>query len=163
MLMETRFFTTALVMLALLISGCQTMSPYSRSGLVAPEDRLSISQAGQSAVWNGKDLTVEYRYSRDHSQMDITGRVDFSEHMTNSYSTLHEFRLSAVFADESGKVLGSQGLVTDRGYFYPIPFHTKLTVPTGAASMAFSYQGTAIEGGNSEGGGSSYFWYYPVR
>ncbi|MHC1726909.1 MAG: hypothetical protein AB9866_13035 [Syntrophobacteraceae bacterium] len=162
--MRTSIFTALMAAaLALFVSGCQTMDPYSRSGVVAPEDRVGISQPRQSAVWNGKDLTVEYKYSRDQSQLDISGRVDFADHMTSSFMTLHDFRLSAVFVDESGKVLGTHGLVTDRGYFHPIPFNARLTVPGGTVSLTFSYQGTAIEGGNDNGGGGNYFWYYPVH
>jgi hypothetical protein len=150
--------------LAFLIAGCQTGPLYSGTGYVAPEDTVSVAQGRGGGTWKGRDLSVAYKYSRDRGGMDISGTIDFADHMTYNFTNLHDFRLSVYFLDESGKVLLTNGLTTQRGGLDPIPFHSKLMLPAGAVSMAFSYQGTALEGGGGgEGGGVSYFWQYPVH
>jgi hypothetical protein len=146
-----------------LSSGCQTTSSYSKTAVIAQEDRVPVPQGKETGTWNGKDLSVDYRYSREAGQIDLSGTVNFADHMTLGYVLLHDFRLGVIFTDEKGSVLEMKGLATDRGSFKPIPFHVSLSVPISASTMSFSYQGTAIEGGNDSGGGGvSRFWQNPV-
>lgn len=132
-------------------------------GFVAPEDRLSISQPGDSGQWKGQDLTVQYKYSKKSDQVALTGNVNFANYLLMGYVMLQDFRLSVIFVDENGQKLQSQGLTTGRGSFDPIPFQASLTVPHGAVAMAFSYQGEAIDSGHDGVGGPTSFWYDPVH
>lgn len=129
------------------------------AGFVPSADRLSISQPRYSGQWKGPDLKVDYRYSRDQGQIDLSGNVIFAHSMAMGYTLLHDFRLGAIFLDENGKALQSNGLVTERGSFDSIPFHAKLKLLSSSVSMAFSYQGEA-GGGDS---GPTSFWFYPIR
>ncbi len=96
--------------------------------------------------------------------MNLNGRINFADYMTLGYSLLQDFRLSAIFLDENGRVIETKGITTQRGYFDPIPFHTVLRLPSRAVFMAFSYQGKAIEsGGEDGGGGATSFWFSPAR
>jgi hypothetical protein len=94
--------------------------------------------------------------------MDMTGVIRFDDHITYNFIELHRFHLSALLLDEKGKVLEDQGVTTDRGDFQPIPFHVRLAAPASVASLAFSYEGTAITQGE-EGGDATRFWQYPIH
>ena len=146
----------------LCIASSQITADSASKGLVAPEKRLSIAQSRYSGQWKGPDLTVTYRYSRDQGQMDLTGSVSFADSLRLGYSLLRDFRLSLIFLDENGRVLGSNVLVTNRGSFDAIPFHVTLRQPSSAVSMTFRYQGEAIESGRSGTGGVTSFWYGPI-
>ena len=139
------------------------VSPDAGAGSVSPADRLSITGASYSGQWKGNDLTVEYSYSRDQGQIDLSGNIRFADFMVLGYSNLMYFRLGAVFTDENGRVIKEIGLVTNRDAFEPIPFHRKISVPPNAVSMAFSYDGKAVESGNDGGSGLTAFWHYPIR
>ena len=54
-------------------------------------------------------------------------------------------------------------LATNRDSFDPIPFTRRINLPAKAVSIAFSYQGKAIEGADEGGGGITSFWFYPIR
>ncbi|MGA2226489.1 MAG: hypothetical protein ABSH41_18795 [Syntrophobacteraceae bacterium] len=156
MKMPSRFLLS-LITLVLCIAGLQISADTAGAGFVPPADRLSIAQPSYSGLWKGPDLSVEYRYSRDQSQIDLSGKVRFA-YFWIGYTLLQYFRLSAVFLDENGRVLESDGLVTNRDSFESIPFHSKLKLPSNAVFMAWSYGGLAGGGGN----GPTSFWFYPI-
>jgi hypothetical protein len=150
--------------LVFLVTGCQTVNSYSGTGIVAPEKRVAIPEGSDAGKWQGNDLWVEYKYSRSQGTMDLSGTVHFADSMIYNADQVHDFQLSVILVDEKGNVLDSHGLATGRGDLDPIPFRIKLTFPASAVSMAFSYRGTALSSGDSEGGGgTSHFWEYPVH
>ena len=146
-----------------MVAGCQTASLYSQPGTVAENDLVSIAGDTGARTWNGRNIAVDYTYSRKAGQMDLSGTVRFAGNLTNGYNVLHDFHLSAIFTDENGRVLETKGLTTDRGDFSPVPFHVTLVVPASAVAMSFSYQGTAAGGGGSDGDGTFGFWQIPVH
>ena len=156
MKMPSRIFLS-LIASALCIAGLQ-INANASSGFVAPADRLSIAEPRYSGQWKAPDLTVEYKYSRDQGQINLSGKVRFA-YFWMGYTQSQDFRLSAIFLDENGKVLAWDGLVTNRGSFDSIPFHATLKLPSNAVSMAWSYQGVGVGGGN----GPTSFWSYPVH
>ncbi len=139
------------------IAGVQIFANTANAGFVPPADRLSIAQPRYSGLWKGPDLSVEYRYSRDQGQIDLSGKVRFA-YFWIGYTDLEYFQLRAVFLDENGRVLESDGLATNRDSFESIPFHATLKLPSSAVFMAWSYQGMAVGGGN----GPTSFWFYPI-
>lgn len=163
--MKFRSFSNALAAIALFLflAGCQTMSSSYGVGTVSPEDRAPFLPGQNSGSWKGSSLVVDYKYSRTQSDLDMTGTVNFLDNITLNFVLLRDFQVSIIFVDENGRVLGTKGLATGRGAFDPIPFHVKMPVPQAATAMSFSYKGTAIEGGNDDGGGVTYFWQYPIR
>jgi hypothetical protein len=129
---------------------------------VSPADRLSIEQPQYSGKWKGNDLAVEYSYSKDQGQMDLSGKVLFSYSMVMGYSRMEDFRLAVIFLDENGRVLKETGLATNAGSFDPISFHNRINLPSNAVFMAFSYQGRAYDTGSNSGGGITSFWHSPA-
>jgi hypothetical protein len=146
-----------------LIAGCQTMTPSYRTGSVSPEDSVPLPVGQNAGAWKGNYLVVDYKYSRALTDIDMTGMVNFADNMTMNFVLLRDFHLSAIFLDENGKVLGTKGLTTGRGSFDPISFRAQMAVPPATVAISFSYQGTAIEGGNDDGGGINHFWQYPIH
>ena len=114
-------FLLSLIALVLCVAGLQICADTAIAGFVPPRDRLSIAQPNYSGLWKGPDLSVEYRYSRDQSQIDLSGKVRFA-YFWIGYTLLENFQLRAVFLDKNGRVLESDGLVTNRDSFESIPF-----------------------------------------
>ena len=138
-------FLAPVIAVAIFISASRIITADAVAQSVSAPDRLSIEEPRYSGRWKGDDLTVEYRYSRDRGQMDLSGNVRFSYSLTMGYTELRNFHLGAVFLDENGKVLEETGLASNRGSFDPIPFNRRINLPPNAVSMAFSYQGTATD------------------
>jgi hypothetical protein len=163
-----KLFLPGLVILslALFIPACQSpgMLPLG-SGVVSPENRIALAPGGGSGAWQGQDLSVDYRYSMNQSNLELSGTADFASNMTTNFTFINDFQLSVLFFDQSGKVLENRGLATDRGSLDPVHFRTRIALPPGTAGMAFAYQGTALATGDDEGGGGGLtaFWQYPVR
>ncbi len=153
------FFLAPVIAVAFFISASPIVTSDARAQSVSASDRLSIEQPQYSGRWKGNDLTVEYSYSIDQGQMDLSGNVGFSYSISMGYTELRNFRLGAIFLDENGKVLEETGLATGRGSFDPIPFSRRLNLPPNAVSMAFSYQGTASDVGRDK----TSFWFSPVH
>jgi hypothetical protein len=130
---------------------------------VFPADRISIEQSQYSGQWKGNDLSVAYSYSKNQGKLDISGTVKFSYSLVMGYSILQDFSLGAVLLDENGKVLTRIGITTNRGPLDPITFRKSVSLPSGAAYIAFSYQGIVIENGHSGGKGTTSIWYSPVH
>lgn len=155
----------ALVLIGFIAAGCQTMSPFAQSGTVLPRDRVALASGQHSGEWHGDDVTVDYRYSRNEHDMDLSGTARFNSNLTFNFSILRDFQLSTIFTDSDGRVLGTQPLATNRGNFEPTPFHARLVPPPGTADISFAYQGTAFSVGDEDGGGGgpTSFWQYPVH
>ena len=155
-------FLSSVIAVAFFISASQIIAADAGAQSVSAADRLSIEQPRYSGRWKGNDLSVEYSYSKDQGQIDLSGNVRFSYSLVMGYTDLRSFQLGAIFLDENGKVLEEIGLATNRGSFDPIPFSRRINLPSNAVFMAFSYQGKAFESGNDKGGGITSFWHSPA-
>ena len=152
-------FLRSVMVAAFFISAPRIIAADAGAGSVSAANRLSIEQPRYSGLWKGNDLSVEYRYSKDQGQMDLSGNVRFSYSLVMGYTDLRNFRLGAIFLDENGKVLEEIGLATDRGSLDPIPFSRRINLPANAVSMAFSYQGIATDVGRDR----TSIWFYPIH
>ena len=160
--MKTRFlFLSLAIAAALLIPASQTIGAGGSTHSVSPVDRISIDQPRSSGQWKAHELTVNYSYSKDQGQIDLSGNIVFANFLVLGYARLQDFRLGVIFLDANGKVIEETGLATNRGAFDPIPFKRRVSLPPNAASMAFSYQGDGIESGMASGRTS--FSFSPVR
>ncbi len=152
-------FLLSAIAVAFFISASHIIAADAGAQSVPAADRLSIEQPRYSGQWKGNDITVEYSYSKDQGQMDLSGNVRFSYSLTMGYTDLRNFRLSAIFLDENGKVLEEIGLATNRGSLDPFPFDRRINLPSNAVFMAFSYQGTATDLGRDK----TSFWFSPIH
>jgi hypothetical protein len=152
-------FLSSVIAVAFFISASQIIVADADAQSVSVADRLSIEQPRYSGQWKGNDITVEYRYSHDHGQMDLSGNVRFSYSLIMGYTNLLDFRLGAIFLDENGRVLEEIELATNRGSFDPISFSRRINLPPNAVFMAFSYQGEAAEAHRNK----TSFWFNPIH
>jgi hypothetical protein len=150
---------TFVIAVAFFISASQIIAADAGAQSVSAADRLSIEQSRYSGQWKGDDLTVEYSYSKDQGQMDISGNIRFASFLILGYTRLEDFRLGAIFLDENGRVLKEIGLVANHDAFDLIPFNHRINLPPNAVFMAFSYQGkaTGVRRGRTS------FWFYPIH
>ncbi|MGO9311366.1 MAG: hypothetical protein ACLQBD_17950 [Syntrophobacteraceae bacterium] len=153
------FFLSSVIAAAFFVSASQIIAADAGAQSVSAADRLSIKQPRYSGRWKGNDLSVEYSYSKDQGQMDLSGNVRFSYSLVMGYTDLRSFQLGAIFLDENGKVLEEIGLATNRGSFDPIPFSRRINLPPNAVFMAFRYQGTATDVGRDK----TSFWFSPIH
>jgi hypothetical protein len=156
-----------LILASSILLGCQSLN-LAPIGHTVPQDKwILLSQAGdQSGVWQSKDLVLNYKYDRDHSQVYISGVIRFGGLIMNHYELIQYFHLDAIPVDAQGKVLDMIALTTagemNTLYDGPIDFNKILTLPANTAAIAFSYRGRASGGGSYFDGGYADFWEYPV-
>lgn len=149
-----------------LLAGCQTPGTLSSqpAAVAAKPGNPLVEGGNQSGTWKGRDVTVDYKYVRSGSQIELSGVASFSDSITLLYARLQDFQLRAVFTDEQGRIVETRPLVTSHGGFDPVPFKTTLAIPGRTAALSFAYQGTAIESGGDEGGGGgNRFWEGPIQ
>lgn len=162
--METRLRIVEIALLTgFLVLACQFMrtSAFASGGIVAPREMIPLGQAKETGVWKGNDVTVDYRLTRGRHEIDLSGTARLNDNIVMNYNFLQDFRLTAVFTDSDGRIIGSQSLATNRGDLGPMgntdstPFHSRLIPPPGTAGIAFGYEGTAVE---DMGGMPTRFW-----
>ncbi len=137
---------------------CGSAPAFTR-GIVAEKDRIPVSDSSQG-VWEGRDLSVDYRVAKSGDMLDITGIAQFADSITMNYTSLNHFQLSVIFVDSQGRVLGTQSLATSYGDFSPVRFNRRVRLSGNIAYFAFSYQGQAIDA-TDPGGNQTNFWYTP--
>ncbi len=154
-----------LVVLALLLAGCQGGLMGVKGRTVHRESRIPVPPSGEhSASWETRDLSLDYQYMRQADALTISGRVRFSDAIKGNFDLIQYFHMDVILVDDQGKVLDMVGL-TSGSYGnsdYPQTFSKTFRLPPGTTSMAFSYRGQAYSG-DDEDGSSAYFWEYPVR
>ncbi len=150
---------------AVMAAGCQLLgSPSGR--LLSQEARIPLHEERMDArSWSTRDLAVHYRAELTGSLLDMEGEVIFAPLLRNNYSSLEQFQLGIIFADDGGRILDMHGLMSSirADFRQPHRFRISLRVPPGAHYYAFRYTGQAVEGGSPDGGGRSMFFYYPVQ
>ncbi len=162
-----------LLLAAFLVAGCQSIG-MSQIGKMVPEDkRISIrsgeEQSGkQSGKWSARDVNLDYRYAWSDLGFRISGQVHYADSIVYNYALIQTFHMGVIFADAQGRVLGTDGLVTDTNNSLapvamtnPVTFDRLLRPPAGTVSMAFSYTGTAVDS-NPDSTITS-FWEYPIK
>lgn len=134
-------------------------------GLVLERDRIPLpGDSNRQAMWETRDLKVNYHFSRSGSQLKISGVVRLDDSIRYNASRLEDFHIGLVFVDELGRVRQVRGLATTGfpGIDEPMNFNASFAVPPDSTSMAFYYRGEAADSGNGSGS-TFYFWQYPIH
>lgn len=134
-------------------------------GVVVPDQRIAIAPSGDtSGTWRGRDVTIDYRYSRDQGRLGIAGVLNFEDSIQYNYTLLQYFHADLIIADEGGNVLRTAPLLTaGQSGFGPEQFSTQIVLPPQAAFFAFSYTGQVIDNDDDGGGNPTSIWMYPIR
>jgi hypothetical protein len=129
-----------IIVLGAILIACQTTGSFYAGKPAKPENIISIED-GQSASgqWQGRHITVRYRWQRSGDQLDLDGEVDFERRRSQ---LLRHFFLGVSFVDSEGIVLSSDNLLTTSGAGKSIVAVSKrLTLPPQTRAIAFYYKG----------------------
>ena len=148
---------------AVFLLACQSLMVTYQGATVHPEDRIPlVAGALQAGGYLAPDLAVDYQYSLNQSELDISGAVVFAGSISGNFSSIVNFHLSLVLLDAEGRIVGTKSLqatsYSDPGE--PMPFSERIALPPGVSGIAFVYSGDAREGGQD--GVATTFWHYPI-
>ena len=149
---------------AVFLLACQSLMVSYQGATVRSEDRIPlVAGAGQAGSYLGPDLTVDYQYLWNQSELNISGAIGFAGSISHNFSVIVNFHLSLVLLDAEGRILETKLLdATSSGDpSDPIRFSERLALPPGVSGMAFVYGGDAREGGLE--GMTTSFWHYPIK
>jgi hypothetical protein len=160
----------AVVGVALLAAGCQSIL-FDLRGRVVPEaKRITIPESGQqTGDYKNEDLTLKYKMARGLGLLTISGEIRFTDRIAGNFPIIQYFHLEVMLVDAQGKILNTAGLASVAYYRtqyalgpdYPLAFNTSVTLPETTRSIAFNYTGKAYDPSEADGG-SMDFWEYPV-
>jgi hypothetical protein len=165
------FYISLSIFFMLSFSACNA-SLFSYSGAtVDTENRIALLEGkSRKGSWNTRDLSVNYNYKMDTNFLQLSGQVEFDNHLQYNFTSLNHFSLWVYFLDEEGKIVGYKAIAVagNRRRLNNISFDHNLEMPSNVNSITFGYDGTAREGGGSDkrinGGGTSWdFWKVPHR
>jgi|GEM_PF-3110783 len=122
--------------------GCLT---YTGSATPKP-NRILLSQGNQAGSWQTNDVGVEYQFRENDGQLEISGQVNFTDQIADTFNTVDYFKLIAAFFDDNGKKLGTTELLTNSNFSSRagrVQFRKEVSLPQGATSFTFGYSGQA--------------------
>ena len=160
---------TALVGCFLLgISSCQHSLLSYKGAVVKEEHRIPLVEGGsRKGTWKTEDLQLDYEYSKKSDALEVTGVIEFDQHLAGNYNSLTDFTLQVFFTDSQGKILEEQ--ILDTAFFKQdiekMSIKKRLPLPQDAKAMVFGYRGRAEETtskGKTVFGGRE-FWKTPLR
>jgi hypothetical protein len=152
------------MLVMVLMFGCQSLS-FDPKGHTVPENRwIALPRAGEySGTWTNEDLTLDYKFVRNQSQLRISGSIQFADRITKNFLIIQYFHLDAIPVDAQGKVLDMIGLTSAASvntiFDHSLEFNSILTLPSNTEAFVFSYRGRAY---GTEHGDIMDFWEYPV-
>jgi len=140
-----------LLVIAIIFSGLLafTMVRFSQAygeKAVPESERITLSAHNASGTWQTDDVIVEYQSEQTGGQIEISGQVNFTDQVSDTFNTVDYFKLIAAFLDDQGKELASYELMTKSNFSSRGAgpgFSKTVGVPQGASSFAFGYSGQA--------------------
>lgn len=160
----------ALIGVALLLFGCQSLI-FDPRGHQVPEDRrIPIPDSGaETRVFKNEDLTMTYKMARTPGQLQISGDIRFTDRIAENFPIVKYFHVGVMLLDDQGKILDLANLASVSFYRtqyatvpdYPLTFNASLLLPENTRSIAFNYTGNAYDPSGPDGGMMD-FWEYPV-
>lgn len=154
----------ALVVLGCLMAGCQGSLLSYRGGTVSPGESIELLEGEHSAYWPTRDLRINYTYSKNSNQLNLSGNVKFADWLGFSFNNILVFNLQVFLLNDQGTVLQAAGLATSPSYAQAqslLNFTKTMSLPPGTTAMAFGYTGEARGTGDDDSGTTSFF-YIPV-
>jgi hypothetical protein len=147
-----------------ILFGCQTLSFDPRGHTVPESSWIALPRAGEyCGTWNNEDLTLDYKFVRNDSQLRISGSIQFADRIAQLYLIVQYFHLDVIPVDAQGKVLDMIGLTSAASvntiFDHSLEFNSILTLPSNTEAIAFSYRGRTA---GMKDGGTMDFWEYPV-
>ena len=154
-----------LLVVGVFLTGCQgTMLSTSAKGqTIQPAAQIKLVKTGQqSGQFSDGYVTVNYQYIVSGGELQISGVVQFGSAISGNFLVVQTFDLGLLLGDATGKVLLQQGVTTamEVNVSSSQNFNTTVVLPPQAATMAFTYNGSAYGAG---GESPTSFWADPVE
>jgi hypothetical protein len=154
---------------AIVLMGCQGSLITYKGTTVRPASRIALPDGTDTnGRYRSDDLIIDYHAVRNGDALELSGAVQYSPGIRNSYTRISVFVLSVFLSDQEGFVLENKGIATP-GSDDPdrkMGFHEKIQLPPGTANISFSYSGEARGGGggigSGTGGSMTSFWKIPI-
>lgn len=162
--MKTRLFMLSLLLiLPLVLSGCQAGSGTYLGTTAPPELRLSLANVNSGVQhWQDLYLDISYRLQRqDSGQLAIEGDFGFANYPQINLARAKQVTLKLFMLNDQNQVIDYFDLSTvigvdlegRHGFQNLIPANPKM------ASLAFGYDGTLLD----ENMGSKLIWKFPLH
>ena len=101
-----KLFSAAVCLTLLFLSGCASFLVPEVGTLAREDARIALDDSGvQNAVWQAKDLKLDYSIDIVGNELVISGRLRFDRSLTDSYNVTKSFFLKMSFIDDRGQVL----------------------------------------------------------
>ncbi len=160
-----------MLLTVLLVAGCQSVGVNYTNKTVPQNKWIRILMPGeQSGKWSTNDVNLDYRYAGDGNTLRISGEVHYADPIRYNFAVIQYFHMDVIFIDPQGRVLGTEGLVSDTnnslepsGITFPVTFDRLVRLPPNTVSIAFSYTGTARDSGRRGDFNITSFWEYPIQ
>ena len=126
-----------------------------------------VTGGPQQGAFQSRYLTINYSYTLNQGQLNVSGKLNFDDSLTMTYPGLRHFYMELVLVDSQGHVVERTNVALKMGFTWgdndavaASSFTAQLPVPPGTASMTFYYNG-ATRGALGAGAGTA-FWNDPV-
>ena len=151
------------VLVSFFVAGCVETSMMFHGNVPSSEMNLvSLKKGGvQSGTWETFDIAIDYSYIQNAEGLEISGQAVLSEHFQMNYDGITRLDIFLFFLDEDSRVLKTakiswsmMGNVTEI-----MTFSQLHTVPAGAKSLSFGYDGAVVE----DRSGPATFYALPLK
>jgi len=145
--------------------GCMGGMAGWKGHIVRKDNRIPLEEtAGKiRGVWKTGDLSLRYDYLIKEDRIQLDGETTLTEKLTH-FTTLDHLSIMVQFLDREGMVLGHEILcISSYRAWLPminLSFSRSFVLPSGTASMSFSYSGK-VSDGNGDDGIDWDFWSTP--
>lgn len=154
-----------MIAVAGMLSGCNGGGYTNKGPTVEPPKNIVQLQSGdRQGIWKTNELAVKYHYQLTAETLKISGTVSLVGGFANCCNTVQRLVIRMVFLDSQESAVGSAILYTAANHhsvdWIPMNFDNTFTVPPGAVSISFDYDGELI--GSANGPGRLSIWYSPI-
>ena len=150
------------------LMACQNTLFSYRGKQAGPMSRVDLEASGKyNGTWHGEELALDYTTVISAGKFQISGQVQLDQYFAVGDMNIKYLYISMHFLDSDGKIIESH-LVSATGHSSArrdISFTKRVTLPSDAGGLAFSYTGFAREHGGGGGGSNTgwAFWQTPQR
>jgi len=134
---DTKLAIALAVIFVILLAACSTTKTTRSDRTVPDAKRNELREGGPyKALWESRDLTMNYEYSWNAERLAISGEVKLK-----LQKNLDSLILDANLINEAGQILLSKGIASAGGRrpVKVVSFNTQMDVPEGTRGIAFSY------------------------
>ena len=117
--------------MAVFLPACQSLMVTYQGATVHPEDRIPlVAGAGLAGSYLAPNLTIDYQYIWNQSELDILGAIVFARSISNNFTLIKTFHMSLVLLDAQGRILEMKLLQTASGVRNAVSISSERLMPS---------------------------------